>query len=559
MAPTFSVPARGRPVITASVTPSFPTAWLKGDPRALAFLPDRFRHRAARAEAAADAGARSISPALLDIIAAQNARLAPSPARQRHLEELSRPGTIAVVTGQQMGLFLGPLYTLYKAAAAIADAKALREETGRPCVPVFWLQTEDHDLPEVDHCFVASPRGACCRVSLDIADAAASRAPVAHQRLGPGVTQALEALRAELSTEPQAAEHLELLERAYRPDATLSEAFTQVLASIFAEEGLVFIDPRDARLAPFAAPIHRLALQDAEALSGKLSRHVDSLTQAGFTVQVHIRPGSPLSFYSPEGVDGARYRLDPAGPGIWSLVGHPGGAKVTTDELLRALEHEPLRFTTSALLRPLLQDTLLPTAAYVGGPGEISYFAQLPPLYEHAGRPMPLVVPRARFRVVDDRARRLLNKLELTPDEVNEPREALLARLATRNEAEPFESAGMLEARLFKSFLAELEPLGEAMLKLDPQLLDALKRTRGTVRTALSRLVGRYGRALALRDTVAAERLDRLRALLVPDGAPQERIHGMSYYACRFGTREFTRKVLDACVPFSGDLQDLTP
>nr|WP_217445918.1 bacillithiol biosynthesis cysteine-adding enzyme BshC [Myxococcus sp. CA040A] len=542
-----------------TVTPSFPTAWLKGDPRALAFLPDRFRHRAARAEAAAASALRPMSSALLDVVVAQNARLAPSPARERHLEELARPGTIAVVTGQQMGLFLGPLFTLYKAAAAITAARALREETGRPCVPVFWLQTEDHDLPEVDHCFVASPRGSAKRVALDVPEAAASRAPVAHRKLGAGVTQALDALRGELGGEPQASEHLELLARAYQPDATLAEAFTQVLAVLFADEGLVFIDPRDARLAPFAAPIHRLAIQDAAAISTALSRRMEALTQAGFSEQVHIRPGSPLGFYSPDGIEGARYRLDPAGADTWSLVGHPRGATVTTGELLDWLEREPLRFTTSALLRPLLQDTWLPTAAYVGGPGEVSYFAQLSPLYEHAGLPMPLVVPRARFRVLDDRARRLLHKLGLTPDEVGEPRDALLTRLATRDAAEPYEPAGTLEARLFGAFASELDRLGESMLKLDPQLLDALKRTRGTVRAAVSRLAARYGRALALRDEVTTERVDRLRAMLVPDGAPQERIHGMAYYACRFGSRAFTRQVLDACVPFSGDLRDLTP
>ncbi|MCP3100305.1 bacillithiol biosynthesis cysteine-adding enzyme BshC [Myxococcus sp. K15C18031901] len=541
------------------VTPSFPSAWLKADPRALAFLPDRFRHRTARAEAVAQAATRTVSPALLAVLRERHARLAPSPARERNLELLGRPGTVAVVTGQQVGLFLGPLFTLYKAASAIVAARTLQEETGRPCVPVFWLQTEDHDLPEVDHCFVASAAGAPRRVSLTHADAATSRVPVAHRRLGDGVLTALECLRAELGREPRADEHLSLLERAYRPEATLAEAFTEVLASIFADEGLVFIDPRDPRLAPLAAPIHRLALRDAAAVSSALARQVEALTQAGFSEQVHIRPGSPLGFFSPDGVDGPRYRLDPAGPDTWSLVGHPRGATVTTRELSDWLEKEPLRFTTSALLRPLLQDTWLPTAAYVGGPGEVSYFAQLAPLYAHAKRPMPLVVPRARFRILDDRARRLLHKLGLTPDEAGGEREALLTRLSTRDAAQTYEPAASVEARLFGAFAAVLDPLGEPMLKLDPLLLDALKRTRGTVRAAVSRLAARYGRALALRDQVTTERLDRLRALLVPDGAPQERILGMAYHACRFGTRDLARSVLDACVPFSGELQDLTP
>lgn len=541
------------------MTSSFSAAWLRGDARALSFLPDRYRQPAARADAVAAAASRTVPPALLDVLVARNARLAPSPARERHLELLSRPGTVAVVTGQQMGLFLGPLFTLYKAAAAITAARALSAETGRPCVPVFWLQTEDHDLPEVDHVFLPRRTGGPLRVALARPDAAASRVPISHLRLGPSVTTALATLRNELSEEPHAHEHLSLLERAYRPEATLAEAFTEVLSTVFAEEGLVFLDPRDARLAPLAAPVHRRAILEAEAISTALASRVRALSEAGFSEQVHIRPGSPLGFYSPDGVDGPRYRLDPSGSGTWSLVGHPDGRTVTTAELLAMLEKEPLRFTTSALLRPLLQDTWLPTAAYVGGPGEIAYFAQLEPLYAHAGMPMPLVVPRARFRVLDDRIRRWLNKLGLQPDELNTPREELLMRLAARDSTQPLETPEAMEARLFGHFASELERLKDPMLALDPMLQGALDRTRGTVRVAVSRLTGRYARALARRDSATAERLDRLRTYLTPNGEPQERVLGMAHFASRLGTRAFAKQVLDACVPFSGALKDLTP
>ncbi|MFP2926522.1 bacillithiol biosynthesis cysteine-adding enzyme BshC, partial [Pyxidicoccus sp. 3LG] len=363
----------------------------------------------------------------------------------------------------------------------------------------------------------------------------------------------------ELGAEPHADEFLSLLERAYRPEATMAEAFTEALSTIFAEEGLIFLDPRDPRLAPLAAPVHRLAIQEAEAISAALASRVDALSDAGFAVQVHIRPGSPLGFFSPDGPEGPRYRLDPLGPDTWSLVGHPDAKTVTTAELLGWLEREPLRFTTSALLRPLLQDTWLPTAAYVGGPGELAYFAQLEPLYAHAGLPMPLVVPRARFRVLDDRARRWLGKVGLTPDDLSRPREELLARLAARDTTQALEAPEALEARLFGAFAAELDRLDAPLLALDPNLKDALERTRGTVRVAVSRLTGRYARALARRDGTTAERVDRLRTFLTPNDEPQERVLGLPYYASRIGMRAFTKQVLDACVPFSGALQDLTP
>jgi bacillithiol biosynthesis cysteine-adding enzyme BshC len=542
------------------VASSFSVSWLRGESRALEFLPDRFRHRSARAEAVTAAASRTLAPALHEVLVARNARLAPSRARERNLELLARPGTTVVVTGQQVGLFLGPLFTVYKAASAIVAARALAEETGRPCVPVFWLQTEDHDLPEIDHCFVPRAASEPLRVALELPDAATSRAPVAHRRLGESVTGALAALRAELGTEPHASEHLALLERAYRPDATMADAFAEVLSTLFADEGLVFLDPRDPRLAPLAAPIHRRAIQEAATIANGLARRGGALTEAGFSEQVHIRPGSPLGFFSPEGPEGARYRLDPTStPDTWSLVGHPDGATVTTAELLSWLDREPLRFTTSALLRPILQDTWLPTAAYVGGPGEIAYFAQLAPLYVHTGLPMPLVVPRARFRVIDDRARRLLDKLGLSPDDAATPRDELLARLAARNAGEGFEPPEAVEARLLGTFASELARLAERTASFEPNFARALSRTDKTVRGGISRLVARYGRTIAQRDEVTRERVDRLRTLLAPQGAPQERILGLPYYACRLGSHAFTRLVLDACEPFSGNLTDLKP
>ncbi|MEW5852104.1 MAG: bacillithiol biosynthesis cysteine-adding enzyme BshC [Myxococcota bacterium] len=535
---------------------SFSAAWLSGDPRAVAFLPDRFRRAESRAEAAA-AARRPVSPTLLDVLHERNARWSPSDARLRNVELLGRPGTVAVVTGQQMGLFLGPLFTIYKAASAIQTARALTAETGIPAVPVFWLQTEDHDLPEIDHCVAPLGTGESLRVALNLPGAATSRVPVAHCCLRDDVKDALATLAAELGTQPHAAEHLALLSAAYQPGRTLVDAFSNVIATIFADEGLIILDPRDARLASLAASLHRRALEDAAAISTALEARGHALTEAGFSEQVHIRPGAPLSFYSPDTVDGPRYRVDPAGPGAWSFVGHPHGRTVTTSQLLTWLEAEPLRATTSALLRPILQDTLLPTAGYVGGPGEIAYFSQLGPLYAHFGIPMPLIIPRARFRVLDDRTRGLLAKLGLSADEALGPREEVLARLARHDEK--YEPPERVEARLVDAVMPELTRLRESMVSLDPSFARAAARTEETIKESVSKLVAKYGRALAQRDQVTVERLDRVRCYLAPGDVPQERVHGLPYYACRFGTRAFVRMVLDACEPFSGRLKDLTP
>ncbi|MGQ0507360.1 MAG: bacillithiol biosynthesis cysteine-adding enzyme BshC [Myxococcaceae bacterium] len=535
----------------------FSVGWLRGDSAAVALLPAGFRDPAARAQAVQAASLRRASPKLLEVLVAQNATLVPSPARDRNLQLLGESGTTAIVTGQQVGLFLGPLYTIYKAASAIVNAKAITAETGKPCVPVFWLQTEDHDLPEIDHVYVPRAAGAPLKLELKHPDAGSCRSPVAKLRLGEGVNQAVAALRDVVGSYPSSSEHLDALCGAYQSNATLPDAFAQLLSWVFAEEGLVFFNPRDPKVAPLAAGLHRRVLDEAGPLSQTLAKAAKALTEAGFAQQVHIRPGSPLNFFTPgPDVDGPRYRLDPAGADRWTLVGHPANATVSTSQLHAALENEPLRFSTSALLRPVLQDMLLPSVAYVGGPGEIAYFGQLPPLYAALKLSMPLIVPRARFLVLDDRTLSILEKLGLKPDDLSHSQEALLAKLGAGS---GYEAPERVQEQLLLGFQRELAALGAKMQQLDPGFAQAVERTEETVKGAVSRLVGKYGRAVGQRDQIAVERLERARGYVAPDGAPQERIHGMSYYACRFGTRAFVKLVLESTRPFNGDLVELKP
>ncbi|HEV7554430.1 MAG TPA: bacillithiol biosynthesis cysteine-adding enzyme BshC, partial [Kofleriaceae bacterium] len=309
---------------------------------------------------------RAIAPAVADVLAEQNSRLAPSPARDANLAALRR-GAAAVVTGQQVGLFLGPLYTIYKAATAVVLARAWSRETGSPVVPVFWLQTEDHDIVEIASCAIPGER-------LDVPVDAENRISIAQLTLPDAIADCLDRLAELLGPGDDAAVHVARLGRHYKPGARWADAFAGVLAELFAPEGLVVIDPRDPGFGPFAAPVHARALDDSSRIASALIARGAELSGH----KVHVRPGAPLSFFHPAGACGPRVRLEPVGPGRFAEVG--GGPTHELAELHAALAADPLSFSTSALLRPILQDTLLPTAAYVGGPAEIAYLAQLPPL-----------------------------------------------------------------------------------------------------------------------------------------------------------------------------------
>ncbi|HZR10072.1 MAG TPA: bacillithiol biosynthesis cysteine-adding enzyme BshC [Myxococcales bacterium] len=522
------------------MTVPFALPFLASEPRATALLDDGFRRPAAWREEVRIRQGKRCAPALLEALSAQHLALPSSPARERNLAALSDPGTTAVVTGQQVGLFLGPLYTFYKAASAIAWARAIETETAARCVPVFWLQTEDHDFAEIASCEVPP----ALRLSLPPSDA---RCSVAHLTLAHEVSGLVEELTRALSPLPHAAQVLDLVRASYQPGRGLAQAFASLLAAVFAEEGLLFLDPRCPGIARLSSPLYVKAIEDADEIDAALSKRGAELSAAGLTEQVHVRKGSPLVFFHGDRVDGPRRRLQREGAGF--LL--DGGGVISRSALLDAARNEPLRFSSSALLRPIVQDALLPSVAYVGGPAELGYLAQTAPLYPLFGVRPALAVPRARFRLLDARAASTLNALGLTPADVEAPREELLARLSNGRA-----SGEDLAGRLLGPLTAQLAESG----RKHPELARAARRTQVSIERAVSRYAARHAQLVANQDRTLAERVDRLQATLFPRGEPQERVHSLPFYAARHGLAALKTAVLGALDPRAPPaVRDLTP
>ncbi len=568
----------------------FSSAFLRRDPRAAAFLPADFRDREARAALVQRQAQRPlpVSEAVFAELAIQQAALGDSPARANNLDALRQPGTVVVVSGQQLGLFLGPLYTFYKAATAIQLARTIEREHRVRCVPLFWLQTEDHDFEEIRHCHLpifsgehdldgltlslaAAPPSASDsgqphdRASLDrgspdrgsIDRGSIDRGSIDHRTLGPEIDALVQELGEALAGLPQAADCLSRFSVHYRRGAPISTAFAGVLAGLFAEEGLLLINPRRAALTREAAGLYRVAIAQHADLAAALTARGTDLMQAGFAEQVAVRPGSSLFFFH-ETPTGPRFRLDrQAESDAWLLPQPDGRAprRLSTADLLATLDREPLCFSTSALLRPLLQDLLLPTVAYVGGPGEINYFAQLAPLYRGVAGTLPIqqpvVVPRARFRCMDESSRSLLAKLGLTPSDVERPREEALQRALLRlspahdaSDAASHRLDPTLASQVLRqSLLSDAQARLDALSKSEPGLRDAIVRTRRSIEINVDRLLQRYQRLVRERDGVLCQRIDRLQRMLYPHGEPQERHMSLPYFLARYGLTAFKDRV----------------
>ena len=548
--------------MTVPVGRTFFSSFLAGEPAARGFLARDFRDPELRNATVRDAATRRASPAIVEVLRAQGKGLPPSAARDANLAALSDGGTAVVATGQQVGLFLGPLYSFYKAASAVAAARALQAASGVRCVPLFWLQTEDHDFVEIATCRILGHDGAIVSLSLAPEPAEQARVSIAHRRLGPEVTGIVDALADALGTAPAAADVAALLRAEYVPDRPVAAAFAGVLATLFADDGLLVLDPRDARIARAAAPLYARALDQADVVEAALRARGAALTAAGLDQQVPVRDGCALLFFHPRGAEGPRFRLRrvqrAAAGARWELA---GASDSLSDADVRAmLARDPLRFSTSALLRPLLQDTLLPTAAYVGGPAEVSYFAQLGPVYDVFGLPQPLVIPRGRFRVVDIGTRRRLTALGLRAADTGLAHAELVSRVDARHA--PGAAAASPEAlrrRVAEGILPTVDELARAIVDADPAAARAATRTRATVERALGRLVDRYARDLLARDGVASSRLDKIQRALCPDGIPQERFYAWPSLAARHGVAAFKELVMErlARAPFPTEIEEL--
>jgi len=340
------------------------------------------------------------------ILSVQNKSWGASDRTLANLERL-RKGAAAVVTGQQVGLFGGPMFAIYKALTAVKLAEEA-SNAGIDAVPIFWLATYDHDLAEVNHVSIASAEGVL--ETLTTPSHSVSGAPVSSVQLGDEILPVLEQAIALLG-EGEAAQ---LLRETYRPGETLGTAFARLYARVFAEWGVIVLDASDAELSRVAAPIYRAAIERSEELSSALLRRGQALESAGYHQQVKVTESSVLLFTTRQG---ARVPIHRQGE-EFVVDGEKLGEKLSRSELLGQIEAHPEQFSPNVLLRPVVEDYLLPTLAYTGGAAETAYFGQAGAVYEALlGRVTP-ILPRFSATIVEPKVQRALEKTKIAITDV---------------------------------------------------------------------------------------------------------------------------------------------
>ena len=457
-----------------------------------------------------------------DILGRQNRAWGASPKALANIERF-RAGALAAVTGQQVGLFGGPLFSIFKALTAVRLAEEATA-AGVDCVPIFWLATEDHDLAEVNHVALLSEGG--LPEKLGVESAAATDAPVGSVKFGPEIGPVVERAASLLGDTELAT----WLREAYRPGENLGSALALLFARLFADWGVILLDPSDRDFHDLAKPLFRAAIERASELNEALLERGKAIEAAGYHQQVKVTPATTLLF---EVKDGARTvvrrKNNNGGDGGEFVVGEE---RISSDDLIGRIDEAPENFNPNALLRPVVQDYLLPTLVYTGGPAEVAYFAQAGVVYEKLlGRVTP-IVPRFSATLVEAKAERILERYQLgLPDVLQGPekvREAIAERsLPSDLQARFSETRNHVEG--------SMSALRESIGRLDSTLLDTAKSAQESMTHQIDRLQARVSRAESLRNEVITRHADGLSQALFPHKALQEReVAGVSFVA-RYG------------------------
>src|SRR5580765_8016782 len=439
-----------------------------------------------------------------------------------------RAGASAAVTGQQVGLLGGPVFSIYKALTAV---KLAEEATaaGQDTVPVFWIATNDHDLAEVNH--TALPGSNATLQALATASRGVEDAPVGTIHFSDEITAVVQSAAEILGDSPAT----DLLRESYRPGETLGSAFARLFARLFADWGVILLDPSDRELHAIAGPVYAAAIERAPQLDEALLARGKALEQAGYHQQVKVTPSSTLLFAIK---DGARTPIHRRLNGN-STEFLMGDATVSQDDLLRQIAVTPENFSPNVLLRPIVQDTLLPTLCYTGGAAEVAYFAQAAVVYQVLKGHVTPILPRFSATVVEPKVQGLLERYALTLPDLFDGEEALREKIAAR----------ILPVELQKAFDragatldASLTAVREALIKLDKTLAEAADNASSKMQHQLETLRGRAARAELRQSELAARHAQQLSVSLYPNKTLQEREIAGIYYIARHGT-DFLRDV----------------
>ncbi|GAB7387672.1 bacillithiol biosynthesis cysteine-adding enzyme BshC [Bacillaceae bacterium] len=442
-----------------------------------------------------------------------------------NIRSLRNQDTYVVIGGQQAGVAVGPLYTVHKILTILQLARRLEEALQAKVIPVFWIAGEDHDYGEVNHLYVQTRDHRLEKLRL--AFEAQGRRSLSHLQVPSAAVKQLldEFFRKQIETEYTSPLREKLFALA-DGSRTLVEFFAKCLAWLFGHHGLVLVDSASAFLRHLETPVFRRLIEENEAVGACVLAQAEEVRKRGYSLQLELKEDQAHFFlYS----QGERLLVERKGG---AFVPKDGDRSYTREELLTRLEAAPESFSANVVSRPLMQETIFPTLAFVAGPGEIAYWALFKKMFAHMGLQLPVIVPRMSFTLLEGTIEKYLRRFGLNVKDVyagiDEARDAWLAA-----------QDDLQLPELFFHLKQKLETLYEPVFEILSQINEGLKelgeKNLEKVKEQVDYLERRAIQAFEHKHASALRQFERIKLALLPNDKPQERIYNVFSYLNKYG------------------------
>ncbi|MDI6784759.1 MAG: bacillithiol biosynthesis cysteine-adding enzyme BshC, partial [bacterium] len=458
------------------------------------------------------------------ILGDQNQSFGTNKQTLNNIKLLENPETVAVVTGQQVGLFGGPLYTIYKALTAIQLAQSLKEKHSFPAIPIFWLAADDDDFAEINQSSIVDKSNQLVKLEYTphtpVSNKSASKI-IFEEKVNETITQLESGL---FDTEFKLRIFAELKE-CYQPGKSFSTAFGQWMTKLFGIYGLILIDPTDARVRKLAGTLFKKEIAEQTKIKALIQTTTNTLLEKGYHQQVALQEDKTNLFIE---YAGSRYPIRREGS---RYLFSGTNMRYTAEELVEVIDQTPEQFSPNVLLRPIMEDAIIPTIAYVTGPNELAYYAQLKDAYQFFGIKMPIIVPRVSLTILEKKIGETLDKYHISINALFQNAEkavsdALKQSLPKEIEAEVKQVKEQIET--------QYQQLNDKVTQWEPSLKDAITSSRNAVLHQLNSIENKIGLAHKKKNETVREQLNKLVNHLVPERNLQERTLNLIPYLVKY-------------------------
>jgi bacillithiol biosynthesis cysteine-adding enzyme BshC len=441
-----------------------------------------------------------------------------------NIQKLSENKAGAVVTGQQVGLFLGPLYTIYKALTAIKLAESLNQNIQGYFVPVFWLASDDHDFEEIDHITLLDKKNQVKDIKYK-GFSSNLKKPASEIVFSEDISDCVQQLDDLTHDSEFKPEILSQLGTAFSPGRSFAEAFAQWMTRLFKSYGLIFIDAAHPDLKDLGKEVFYTEIAQNSPSTQNALETSRKLTQKNYSAQIQLHEGIMNLFLVEDERHSIQFRDD-----SYSIKGTPNTYK--KNELLKLLEKQPHKFSPNVLMRPLYQDTLLPTVAYVGGLSEIAYFAQLKQVYDRFDLPMPVIYPRKSFTLIEKNVDKCLETYSLKVPDIWENADAKMAEIAKGQWPRSLDQAIQTATSHLDK---DLKDIKQETLAFEPTLEKSVDLTIGKIHYQMSLLEQKILKASKKQNAILTQRIHLAKNSLYPNQRLQERVFNITPLLIKYG------------------------